>query len=96
MDETSTPKRIQLVLDANAQETLEALQRRTGATSMTEVLRDALGVYNSLAGIVLDHGGVLCSLDRARQEFQELTIPSLHRGHVVSLGVLMGVRPKQS
>lgn len=42
----STNKKIQLVLDEEAQAVLSQLQINTRAETMAEVLRDALGVYN--------------------------------------------------
>lgn len=81
-------KKIQLVLDEEAQATLQALQDSTGAGSMAEVLRDALGVYNSLRDMLTDGGGQkrLALIDRSAGELQELIIPSLLRGTAIVPG----------
>lgn len=73
-------KRIQLVLDAEAQKVLEKLQAATGANSMAEVLRDALGVYDSLHEMLAeDEQNTLAIVDRKRSRMQELHVPSLAR-----------------
>lgn len=75
----ATTKKIQLLLDEPAQDTLAALQQATGANSAAEVLRDALGVYNSLCGLLNGTGLRLALLDRSSGTMQELIIPSLLR-----------------
>lgn len=82
----STKKKIQLVLDEQAQATLEGLVEATNAESMAHVLRDALGVYNSLYELLRESGpsAQLAIVDRVRQELQELNIPSLQGKHVVT------------
>lgn len=72
-------RKIQLVLDREAQATLAALQNATGAGSMTEVMRDALRVYNSLRDMVQDGRKGLALVDRNAGEMQEIVIPSLMR-----------------
>lgn len=80
-------KKIQLALDEEAVSTLELLLQQTGAQSMAEVLRDALGVYSSLRDLLAGNAGCeLALIDRRAGEFQALTIPSFQRSHVV-LGV---------
>jgi hypothetical protein len=83
---TPTRKKIQLVLDDEAVKTLEDLQAVTGAGSMTEVLRDALGVYSSLRELLTRGDGhhQLAIVDKAAGEFQELTIPSFQKTPVVA------------
>jgi hypothetical protein len=80
----SNKKKIQLVLDEEAQATLEGLVEATHAESMAHVLRDALGVYNSLHKLLSESPSAqLALVDRVRQELQELNIPSLQGKHVV-------------
>lgn len=82
---TTTRKKIQLVLDDDAVKTLSELQAMTGAGTMTEVLRDALGVYSSLRELLSrSQGGQLAIVDKVAGEFQELTIPSFQRTPVVA------------
>lgn len=82
-----TAKKIQLVLDEEAQNTLAELQLATGAASMAEVLRDALGVYNSLRHMLAaDQRKSLAMVDRGAGQMQELLIPSLMRGRHVAAG----------
>ncbi len=73
-----TKKKVQLVLDEQAQETLAKLVESTGAESMAHGIRDALGVY---AGIhdMLTPGISLALVDRNKNELQELNVPSLTR-----------------
>lgn len=77
-----TKKKIQLILDEQAQETVEKLFAETGAESIAHVLRDALGVYATLHEL-LTPGITLALIDRGKSEFQELNIPSLSRVHVL-------------
>lgn len=72
-------QRIQILLDEDAQTTLTVLQEATGARSMAEVLRDALGVYNSLHEMLSEPGKCLALVNREAGEMQELFIPSLMR-----------------
>jgi hypothetical protein len=80
-----TKKKIQLVLDEEQQTTLDALRDATHAESMAHVLRDALGVYSALHELLRERGpeAQLAVIDRAKQEFQELNVPSLQGKHVV-------------
>jgi hypothetical protein len=78
-------KKIQLVLDEDAQAALEALVKATHAESMAHVLRDALGVYNSLYELLSANGTAqLALVDKTRHELQELQIPSLRSTHIVA------------
>lgn len=79
-------KKIQLVLDEQALNTLESLRVATHAESMAHVLRDALGVYNSLYELLRENGSgaQLAIIDRARQEMQELSVPSLQGKRIVA------------
>jgi hypothetical protein len=82
----NSKKKIQLVLDEQAQATLENLVTATRSESMAHVLRDALGVYSSLFDLLQSSGPTaqLAIVDRARQELQELNIPSLQGKSVVA------------
>jgi hypothetical protein len=82
---STSKKKIQLVLDEEAQTTLEALRHATGAASMAEVLRDALGVYNSLRDMLAAEGQNrrLALIDRSAGEMQELIIPSLMKNTAI-------------
>ena len=75
----SEPKtKIQLNLDAEARKILLDLVARTSAESMAEVLRDALGVYNSLHDMLAkDEGNRLALVNREAGTMQELNIPTL-------------------
>lgn len=77
-----TKKKIQLILDEQAQETLAKLVESTGAESMAHVLRDALGVYSSLHEM-LTPSLELALINRSEGVFQELAIPSLRRERVI-------------
>lgn len=71
-------KRVELVLDDEALAALESLQSKTRAGSIADVLRAALGVYNSLQDMLSRGDGKrLALLDRGAGEFTELAIPSL-------------------
>lgn len=76
-------KKIRLVLDDEAQATLEVLKTATHAESMAHVLRDALGVYSALHEMLRESPGTqLALVDHVRHELQELNIPSLQGKHV--------------
>jgi len=95
---STTKKKIQLVLDDEAVKTLSELQAVTGASTMTEVLRDALGVYSSLRELLSRSSGTqLAIVDKSIGEFQELTIPSFQRTPVVAgLKSALGVRDEKA
>lgn len=81
----SAKKKIQLVLDEQAQATLEDLVEATKAESMAHVLRDALGVYSTLHQMLTESpSSQLALIDRLKQELQELNIPSLQRKAIVA------------
>lgn len=79
-------KKIQLVLDEEAQSVLADLVESTNADSMAHVLRDALGVYNGLYKILSHSTGVLAVVDRQRNEFQELSITSFAQPASIRMG----------
>lgn len=99
-------KKVQLVLDDDAVECIEALQAATGASGMSEVLRDALGLYNELFKMTRDKTRTLAMLNRQAGEFQELSVPSFERMQAVRLvsepvtitaflqGLRKGTKPK--
>lgn len=69
---------ITLRLDAEALATLDALVARTTAKTRGEVLRDALGLYVSLADMLTARdGNALAMVNRKENEIQDLTVPSL-------------------
>jgi hypothetical protein len=75
----SEVKKVQLVLDDEAQDILEKLKESTRAESQAHVLRNALGVYAALYDL-LKKGGPnthLALVDRSRNEMQRLSVPSL-------------------
>ena len=81
-------KKVQLVLDVEAQDILEKLKESTGAESQAHVLRNALGVYSALYDL-LKKGGPsthLALVDRSRNEMQQLSIPSLEPFPVTAEG----------
>lgn len=71
-------KTIQLVLDDEALSTLTRLQEQTRASSLAEVLRDALGVYNALRDLLVEDTVLLLN-HRSTGEVQPVVIPSLTR-----------------
>ena len=76
---TIRPRKIQLVLDEEAQKVLLELQAASGAESMAAVLRDALGVYYSLREILNSEPDMtLALINRERSEMQELVIPTIN------------------
>lgn len=78
-------------------EPLAALQEATGAGSMAEVLRDALGVYNSLRDMLASGGQKkLALVDRNAGELQELFIPSLMRGAAIVPGARSSMATRKS
>lgn len=80
-----TKKKIQLVLDEQAQETLAALVESTGAESMAHVLRDALGVYSTLHEMLTAKTGLVLSIvDHTDNTIQALNIPSMNRARVLA------------
>jgi len=75
------PKTIRLVCDDEAVRVLERLRERAGFESQAEVLRHALGIYNSLAQL-LDAASAetkIAFVDRKAQTVQEVKIPGLKR-----------------
>ncbi len=84
-------KKLQLVLDEESLTVLQALQTATGAASMAEVLRDALGVYSSLQTMLeAQPQQKLALIDREAGTMQELFVPSLLRRRYVVAGEVAG------
>jgi hypothetical protein len=82
-------RKIQLVLDDEAIAILEAVQKATGAGSISEVLRDALGVYSALQKLLAPSEHLqLALVDRVEGVLQVLQIPSLMRGRGVVVGLV--------
>lgn len=74
-------KTVQLHLDQEVLDMLDRLQSATGARSLIEVFRDALGVYFALHAMRSEYPGkVLALVDHVAGEMQELHIPTLTPG----------------
>jgi hypothetical protein len=73
---------LKLSLDDEAVAVLEQLRQESGHTHLAEVLRDALGVYNSLRELKRERPDwVFAMVNREAGELQELHIPTLARAY---------------
>lgn len=78
MPEEEERTTIKLVLDREAVKTLQALQEMTRRATMGEVLRDAVGVYWSLAEMKRDYSAsVLALVTPDKKTLREIRIPTL-------------------
>lgn len=67
-------ERFHLVMPSKTRDRIDALQKRTGASSMTEVIRYALALYDLVSKETIEEGKELVVRDPKTQEEERIKL----------------------